>query len=104
MSGPLKLGRQGRLIVTRVTEHGKPTGKYHCWFYCPGCQEAHLFEVPTWSFGGDYEKPTFSPSLLLPGKCHLYLQEGKITFLSDSTHELRGRVIDLPEAPKWMGS
>lgn len=41
------------------------------WFYCPGCKGGHGFSVcndgsrPSWSFDGNLERPTFSPSLLV---------------------------------------
>lgn len=31
---------------------------------CPGCDQDHLFDVKRWTFNGDLEKPTFSPSML----------------------------------------
>jgi len=33
-------------------------------FWCPGCQEHHGVNG-TWSFNGDYDRPTFSPSVLV---------------------------------------
>lgn len=76
-------------------------------FYCPGCKNHHIYYVtrstarggPTWEFNGDMEKPTFTPSLLYDAgvlgpnspRCHLYLKDGMLEFLSDSTHELAGK-------------
>ena len=41
----------------------------HVLFFCPGCQEAHIVCVPphpqAWGFNGDFDKPTFTPSVLL---------------------------------------
>lgn len=39
-------------------------------FYCPGCKEYHAVHVdrpehPVWGFNGNYEKPTFTPSILV---------------------------------------
>lgn len=39
-------------------------------FWCPGCKEYHSIHIegsehPVWSFNGDYESPTFSPSVLV---------------------------------------
>lgn len=37
-------------------------------FYCPGCGEGHTIQTEgngAWSFNGDLEEPTFSPSVLL---------------------------------------
>ncbi|HET7657828.1 MAG TPA: DUF6527 family protein [Bacillales bacterium] len=71
-------------------------------FFCPGCGENHYFKVDSggWTFNGDEENPTFSPSLLYPTKkvrCHLFLKKGKIQYLSDCGHELAGKTIDCPD-------
>lgn len=71
-------------------------------FYCPGCKCGHSFDVrtdgkrPAWTFDGNMERPTFSPSLLYPDRrCHLFLRDGMIEFLSDCTHELAGRTVPM---------
>jgi hypothetical protein len=69
-------------------------------FYCPGCKRYHTINVdgsqyPTWTFNGDYDKPTVSPSILIPGCCHSFITNGKIQFLSDCKHELAGQTVDL---------
>jgi hypothetical protein len=98
-------------------------------FYCPGCRLAHTITVrddgghPSWSFDGDQERPTFTPSLLIhevraptdeeaarilageyiaptPVTCHSFVEAGKIRFLDDCTHDLRGRTVDLPDWPE----
>jgi hypothetical protein len=79
-------------------------------FICPGCKNRHVFytdypEYPekNWQFNGDVDKPTFSPSLLILGddnfnkRCHSFVKEGKIQFLSDCEHSLAGQTIELPE-------
>lgn len=35
-------------------------------FFCPGCESNHAFDS-RWQFSGDFEKPTFKPSLLVRG-------------------------------------
>lgn len=59
-----------------------------------------------WEWNGNVDRPTFNPSLLVreygPNDevvrvCHSYVKEGRIEFLSDCTHELAGKVVDLPE-------
>lgn len=55
-----------------------------------------------WSFNGDVNNPTFSPSLLvfkdLPEqRCHSFVTDGKIQFLSDCFHDLAGQTVELPE-------
>ena len=76
-------------------------------FFCPGCKKLHFVSVKgniVWDFNGDIEKPTFSPSILtwLPIKdyekyrCHSFIKDGKIQFLGDCWHELKGQTVDLP--------
>lgn len=69
---------------------------------CPGCGYWHLFDK-RWSFNGDEQKPTFSPSMLvfpnLPEKrCHSFVRDGKIEFLDDCFHNLKGQTVELPDA------
>ncbi len=81
-------------------------------FHCPGCGEDHMFTTNiearpqgVWSFNGDLDKPTFSPSLLVNGskykedlvRCHSFVTDGEIQFLSDCDHGLAGRTVELPE-------
>jgi hypothetical protein len=37
-------------------------------FWCPGCEEMHVVS-PGWTFDGNYERPTFSPSVLVTSGC-----------------------------------
>ena len=86
---------------------------------CPACGHAHVPRTadandtypgaqpgPVWTFNGDMDKPTFSPSLLVtwgppenPRKniCHSFVTDGKIQFLTDCTHSLAGQTVDLPD-------
>jgi len=79
---------------------------------------------PVWGWNGSLEAPTFTPSILVrsghyaksePGPCwctynaehpdnpsgfkchvcHSFVTDGKIQFLSDSTHKLAGQTVDL---------
>lgn len=82
-------------------------------FFCPGCKCAHAFNTK-WQFNGDMEKPTITPSILVTWpanpkaeerfkewrterKCHSYVTDGRIQFLSDCTHDLKGQTVDLPD-------
>lgn len=56
-----------------------------------------------WTFNGDYEKPTFYPSMKINyGKCggnkdiitHCFVREGKILYLSDCTHKMAGKTVE----------
>jgi len=75
---------------------------------CPGCDCSHLFYTNlsnpkcNWKFNGDIEKPTFSPSLLIyphpaQPRCHSFVKDGKIQYLNDCDHNLKGKTVDLPE-------
>ena len=87
-------------------------------FWCPACDEAHTIG-PAWGFNGDMNTPTFTPSVLVSGvqweptsgfhkpkhniapgdqtTCHSFVTDGRIQFLSDSTHGLAGQTVDLPD-------
>jgi hypothetical protein len=80
---------------------------------------------PRWKWNGSAEKPTFTPSILvqwdqweppvttaeirekiasgeivqIPVKkvCHSFVTDGRIQFLSDCTHALAGKTVDLPD-------
>jgi hypothetical protein len=98
-------------------------------FYCPGCCRSHAIQVrtdggqPSWSFDGDMERPTFTGSILTSGvraptdaeaarilagehiaftpvTCHSFVEAGKIRFLDDCTHGLRGQTVALPDWPE----
>lgn len=82
---------------------------------CPACGHGHFFnnahgskkhpKGASWSFNGDVEKPTFTPSMLVrfprkgqsEGICHSFVTDGQIRFLNDCTHELAGQTVELPE-------
>ena len=80
-------------------------------FYCEGCECDHGIWTDknrhgsnAWEFNGNLEKPTISPSIkvTMPVKgvnqiCHSYIKEGRIQYLTDCTHHLAGKTIDLPE-------
>lgn len=96
-------------------------------FWCPGCKEMHQVRVradgqhhpgSTWGFNLNFEKPTFTPSVLVRGKrritddeydrirageklqipdqvCHSFVTDGQIQFLGDCTHEQAGQTVPL---------
>ena len=76
-------------------------------FFCPGCNSEHGIIVAPgrWEFDGNMENPTISPSVLVRGylgnenygTCHSFVKQGKIQFLNDCTHKLKGQTIDLPD-------
>lgn len=75
-------------------------------FYCQGCKHEHTYSIfadgSQWSFNGNMDKPSFTPSLLNTVtiddkqlRCHLFIIDGKIIYCGDCTHELAGQTIDL---------
>lgn len=96
----------GKKVIEQLAIDG---GKGYV-FYCPGCKYYHSYQTelgenksrPIWSFNGDMEKPTFTPSLLVNGfsekRCHLFVTNGQIQYCSDSWHELSGQTIDMQES------
>lgn len=73
-------------------------------FWCPGCDEIHGISIApgAWTWNGDAEHPTFSPSVLVTGgaqngRCHSFVRDGNIQFLGDCTHALAGQTVPLPE-------
>lgn len=87
-------------------------------FRCPGCKGNHMVRVgagegPRWTFDGNVERPTFSPSVLVTAvedldedeiaqgvepinvRCHSFVTAGRIHFLGDCTHELANCTVDM---------
>lgn len=91
-------------------------------FMCPGCRELHQVRVAgerPWGFNDDYDRPTFTPSVLVRGMvpltdeehatwraggalptprpfvCHSFVTAGQIRFLGDCTHALAGQTVPL---------
>lgn len=62
----------GKKIHAVLRDSGEVAGYS---FYCPGCEETHFYQTPRWSFNGDEEKPTFTPSLLI--RSGHYMEEYK---------------------------
>lgn len=102
----------------RTIQHGDDESTYSAlMFTCPGCAEMHgndgihilpvntTLVQPSWDWDGDLEFPTISPSILTgkggPQRCHSFLRNGNFQFLSDSTHSLAGRTVEMPDLPDW---
>lgn len=75
-------------------------------FICPGCGFQHTYIVGTaenvisWHWNGSMSLPTFYPSMRVRGRgsvCHFFVTNGEIAFEPDSTHELSGKKVMLPE-------
>jgi hypothetical protein len=93
--------------------------------WCPGCDQPHGITIeggpPIWTFDGNYDAPTFSPSILcfvthttddddkplpVPVRetlCHYFIKAGMIEFCGDSPHKLKGQTVPLPDWPYAPG-
>lgn len=93
--------------------------EHYAWsFECPGCGSGHLLPFkhtkayhtgPLWTFNGDVDNPTFSPSIRsrynFRGQtdpqthdvCHFHIKNGQFEFCSDSTHELSGKTAPMAD-------
>lgn len=78
--------------------------------WCPACDGGHTIRIPPWGFNGDYDKPTITGSLLSNGvdekgdplRCHCFVVDGIIDYLSDCSHKLAGQKVPLPDLPDWL--
>jgi len=80
-------------------------------FYCKGCEAIHQIRVASnpvmyfWEWNGSIERPTITPSIMVNGdlshparpRCHSYVTDGKIQYLSDCTHSLAGQTVELED-------
>jgi Family of unknown function (DUF6527) len=73
--------------------------------WCPGCKTYHKIGT-SWHFNGDFDRPTFSPSVLVRGVvdaekdptpvvCHSFIQDGRWVFLNDCTHNLASKTVEI---------
>jgi len=64
--------------------------------------------TPNWTWNGSVDSPTVKPSILTRGGsdesgeytehvCHSFVNDGRVQFLSDCTHEFAGQTLDLLE-------
>lgn len=106
--------------LVRLDQHYWPSSDFGYW--CPGCDCMHEIAVSkkngsgaSWSFDGNFAAPTFSPSYnykvntpdmgqyyqpnVASTVCHHFVRSGRIQFLGDCTHALRGQTVDLPDFP-----
>lgn len=109
--------------MARAYKHTGPDGSEYVVFRCPGCTTLHSVIVhagtlnadgPVWGWNGSLDMPTFTPSLLLwlehradedaeekkyvdSRRCHTFINDGRIQYLSDCGHALAGQTVDLSE-------
>lgn len=110
--------------MAKIKRYTEKDGGYHgeLGFMCPGCRKMHWIndketnkekephyrylkehnlKLPdVWEFNNDFERPTVRASVLTwndESRCHSFITDGKIQFLSDCTHELAGKTVELPD-------
>lgn len=95
-----------------------PGAKGMATYWCPGCKRAHSITfgpegTETWTWDGNAEHPTFAPSILANGtrgasseewnrrhpRCHSFVREGRIEYLSDCEHAMAGTTVDMVPLP-----
>ncbi len=96
-------------MKAKDTEYGWQVGCHHCGHhYFP---KERLRNGSSWTFNGDTDRPTFSPSMneLVNGpgpehregvattRCHFTITEGRITYHGDCTHALAGKTLECLE-------
>jgi hypothetical protein len=96
--------------VEAMSEYDKSTAVVHratgdrLLLFRPGCKSAHQVSIAQggWTWNGDYQHPTIQPSILLRDadesgetRCHSFVTDGKIQFLSDCTHHLKDQTVAL---------
>jgi hypothetical protein len=104
----------------KITPEGyelcEPSEATHLRFHLPGPFPNRIIPVmiggtrdgtPNWTWNGSIDSPTVKPSILTRGGgmyngedfkehiCHSFINDGKIQFLSDCTHEFANQTLDL---------
>lgn len=105
-----------RLSPKLVKHESEGVEAYSHW--CTACQECHTFYIQDqgpekWSFNGNVDRPTFSPSMKLYriGKkkdeertlCHYILTDGVMNYCNDSPHAFAGKSVPLEDIPDHWG-
>lgn len=79
--------------------------------YIPFQLSGSRAETNNWSWNGDTEYPTLKPSILTQFtwgedrqliRCHTFVNDGKVQFLSDCSHELAGQTVELVEVTEFL--
>jgi hypothetical protein len=107
-------------LLSKKLARSENAGVVSIWHWCPGCGHMERYVVerragaapgPLWSWNGNVEKPSFSPSMRafvpLEGgvertTCHYFVTEGQIAYCADSPHKLSGQTVPLPDLPDWF--
>lgn len=118
--------------VGQINERLRSVQGYRFMFWCPGCEDTHIvgnqwifdgnYDSPTISpsllvTSGHYiaehqagrpcwctyyaENPD-KPKVFKCERCHSFIRNGMIEFLSDCTHALAGKVVPIPPLPEYL--
>lgn len=82
----------------------RTAGEHGIVFFCPACKTTHGIKIGNngWQWNENNENPTFTPSLLSVAgdlRCHCFVKDGVIEYLNDSTHDMRGQHVPIPDFP-----
>ena len=87
---------------------------------CPACDFEHSFRVDLvghgrykqiWEFNGNYDAPTFRPSMganirgqdAYQPRCHSWVTDGQWHYLADCTHAMANQIVDMIPPDSNMG-
>lgn len=72
-------------------------------YYCPGCQALHVTPLGVSLLDFNVTAPSFNRSIKIgrgrDSTCHHNINKGKITFLDDCRHKMKGSTVELPALP-----
>lgn len=118
-----KRGAEGLIMGQVSSKMRRGEGRYFHW--CPGCKEMHPLP-DSWSFNGNLESPTFTPSFkhegiklvhdesgqwvepfwqrdaagnTIPFICHYIITNGQVAYCGDSSHSLAGKTVPMSDLP-----
>lgn len=96
-----------------------PTDSTMYMFWDIATQEPNAFFIrqghPCWQWNEDFSSPTVRPSILntseshidmvtkkitKPWRNHVFITQGKIEYLSDCTHDLAGKTVNMVDFPE----
>lgn len=102
---------QSLRLSTGGYESCEPKDATHLRLHLPGPLPNRILPVmisgtrsgtPNWTWNGSLNSPTIKPSVLTRGGdtngehvCHSWINDGKVQFLDDCSHELAGQSLDL---------
>ena len=103
---PLEVDTEDRVMI--FDDHGRKTAL----MYMPGLNDLVMIPVDRegWKWNGNTAAPTFSPSILTRAtqgreqhkvRNHVFVRNGVVQYLSDCTHELVRKSIELPRLGEW---